>query len=379
MPDLTVAQNLRLTRRRLRARCAQSFARMELDVDFAERARRRAAADAAHARPRARARRASRSCCCSTRSPPRCRPTSPSASSRSCASRRERGRSVLFITHRLNEVIAPCDRATDPARRRRGRRRSCRRKAARSAIVEHMLGAEAARAAAAAVAPDEPSVTPAPAHDDGARRRSRWATLAVGGVCRASRSRSGAGEILGIAALEGQGQDELFAALSGQRSAGRRRDRRQRRARCRRAIRTTRSAPASCSCPPTACTRCCRSARCARTSRRRATTASLAGARSTCATSGGASRRPIDALQIDIARAAPGAPALGRQPAEGDDRALARLRLQRRCSASTRRAASTSARSARSTRSCAGSPTTAPRSSSSRASWPSSRSSATAC
>ena len=39
-------------------------------------------------------------------------------------------------------------------------------------------------------------------------------------------------------------------------------------------------------------------------------------------------REAIDALQIDTRAAPPGAPALGRQPAEGDDRALARLRLQ---------------------------------------------------
>ena len=56
VPDLTVAQNLRLTRHDDRAPCASGCDAMELDVDFAELRRRRAAADAAHARPRARAR-----------------------------------------------------------------------------------------------------------------------------------------------------------------------------------------------------------------------------------------------------------------------------------------------------------------------------------
>ena len=83
-------------------------------------------------------------------------------------------------------------------------------------------------------------------------------------------------------------------------------------------------------------------------------------------------------LQIDTRAAAPGAPAVRRQPAEGDDRALARGGLHRRCCASTRRAASTSARSARSTRCCASSPRRARRSCSSRASCRRSSSSATA-
>ena len=81
VPDLTVAQNLRLTG------ADADAVRRELRRDGPRRrllrARaRRAAAAAADDRPRARARRATRSCCCSTRSPPRCRPTSPSACSR---------------------------------------------------------------------------------------------------------------------------------------------------------------------------------------------------------------------------------------------------------------------------------------------------------
>ena len=98
----------------------------------------------------------------------------------------------------------------------------------------------------------------------GARRRApslEVRDLAVGQRPGRLASRCAPGEILGIAALEGQGQDDLFAALSGAALAGRRRDRRQGGRAARRAIRTTRSAPGSCSFPPTACRRCCRSAR----------------------------------------------------------------------------------------------------------------------
>jgi ribose transport system ATP-binding protein len=123
---------------------------------------------------------------------------------------RDRGRSVLFITHRLKEVIAMCDRATilrdgaDVAT-------IVPQQGGEAAIVEHMLGPEAARAEEAAAAlPDAP-----PEHVEGevALEADDLHAGRVAGVSFALRR----GEILGIAALEGQGQDELFAALSGQR------------------------------------------------------------------------------------------------------------------------------------------------------------------
>ena len=214
------------------------------------------------------------------------------------------------------------------------------------------------------------------------RRRGRGRGSAAAGAARSrsrdlarrqrrttSRSRCTPGEILGIAALEGQGQDELFAVA-------------RRRARAPTAARSSSAGRPFRPRHPYDAIRAgvvlvpgrpaARAAAAAPDSREPRGAAlqphPRAGGRSTCARSAGACASAIDALQIDTRAAAAGAPALRRQPAEGDDRPLARARASTRCSASTRRAASTSARSARSTRCCASSPTTAPRSSSSRAS-----------
>jgi ribose transport system ATP-binding protein len=127
---------------------------------------------------------------------------------------RERGKSVLFITHRLKEVIELCDRATilrdggavatiDP--RERGE----------EAIVDYMLGPEAAEATAEAIERDAAARPPRPEGP---------AALSVQGLTTARLADVSfelhAGEVLGIAALEGQGQDELFDILAGQATAG---------------------------------------------------------------------------------------------------------------------------------------------------------------
>jgi ribose transport system ATP-binding protein len=129
---------------------------------------------------------------------------------------REQGRSVLFITHRLREVIDTCDRATI-LRDGADVGTMVPQEGGEARIVEIMLGPEAARAEALAAeiseaeAPAPPSVEAEP----------------VAAVLEAADLRLGAvqgisfelhpGEVLGIAALEGQGQDELFEALAGQR------------------------------------------------------------------------------------------------------------------------------------------------------------------
>src|SRR5438105_2345542 len=121
------------------------------------------------------------------------------------------GRSVLFITHRLKEVIATCDRATilrdggavatiDP--RERGE----------EAIVEYILGREAAEAVAGAAERDAETVRPPRPEGPAALAVSGLATGRLADVSLDLRS----GEVLGIAALEGQGQNELFDALAGQ-------------------------------------------------------------------------------------------------------------------------------------------------------------------
>jgi ribose transport system ATP-binding protein len=207
VPDLTVGQNLRLTgvaadavRERLRA--------MDLDVDFSERA-----GDVPL--PMLRMLDLARAL---ARDPQLLLLDEITAALPSDLAERvfevmrawrERGRSVLFITHRLAEVIAVCDRATilrdgtDVATivPQEGGERS---------IVDQMLGPEAAAAAADAahgptVAAREPGEVALEVED--------VSVGAVAGISLTLRK----GEVLGIAALEGQGQDDLFAALSGER------------------------------------------------------------------------------------------------------------------------------------------------------------------
>jgi ribose transport system ATP-binding protein len=123
---------------------------------------------------------------------------------------KERGASVLFITHRLKEVIEHCDRATIL---RDGRNVSTLdpRSAGEERIVEQMLGP--------AKTVDEPpeegtGALVTAAQRDGTALEVRGLQLGrVDGLGFALAP----GEILGIAALEGQGQDELFDALAGDR------------------------------------------------------------------------------------------------------------------------------------------------------------------
>jgi ribose transport system ATP-binding protein len=130
---------------------------------------------------------------------------------------RDRGRSVLFISHRLAEVSALCDRASvlrdgytvgtlEP------------KPGEEEKIVELMLGES--RSKLAQEIESAVGESGAPAVEVGAR--SGETTLEVrnlvvgdepGGVSFALR----AGEILGVAALEGQGQDALFDYLAGDR------------------------------------------------------------------------------------------------------------------------------------------------------------------
>jgi ribose transport system ATP-binding protein len=128
---------------------------------------------------------------------------------------REEGRSVLFITHRLKEVIQTCDRATI-LRDGGAVATIVPQEGGEEAIVAHMLGEAAARAAVAAAAED---VTQARVP----RAAGEVAALEVDGLRFAGNAgvsfALAPGEVLGIAALDGQGQDELFDALSGAASA----------------------------------------------------------------------------------------------------------------------------------------------------------------
>jgi ribose transport system ATP-binding protein len=122
---------------------------------------------------------------------------------------RERGNSVIFISHRIAEVAALCDRATvlrdgvsvgvtDAARGSEDR------------IVSLMLGVETVKAGPANAAQ---------------RRMERGAAeepaaLEVRDLCCGHSLKNVSfslrpGEILGVAALEGQGQQELFDCIAG--------------------------------------------------------------------------------------------------------------------------------------------------------------------
>lgn len=120
-------------------------------------------------------------------------------------------RCIIFISHRLIEIAAVCDRATvlregatvgvvdiDAGSEER--------------IVALMLGERAAKteaqmAAKAGGGPAVAATTPRLAARD----------LAVGGRLHDVSFELRAGEVLGVAALEGQGQDELFDILAGAR------------------------------------------------------------------------------------------------------------------------------------------------------------------
>jgi ribose transport system ATP-binding protein len=125
-------------------------------------------------------------------------------------SQADAGRSVIYVSHRFNEIAAICDRATvlrdgmtvgdvkiEPGIEER--------------IVEMMLGG----AVTAAVAEDRPAqlrTTSTP--------RLRVRSLKTGTRLTDVSFDLYKGEVLGVVALEGQGQDELFDVLAGNRKPG---------------------------------------------------------------------------------------------------------------------------------------------------------------
>jgi ribose transport system ATP-binding protein len=131
---------------------------------------------------------------------------------------RDRGRSVLFISHRLAEVTATCDRAS-VLRDGRTVGTLVPRAGEEEKIVELMLG-ETRSQIAAQIAAEVREAEEAPVAEAGAVQLE-VRRLVVGddpeGVSFEVRS----GEILGVAALEGQGQDLLFDFLAGERRPSR--------------------------------------------------------------------------------------------------------------------------------------------------------------
>jgi ribose transport system ATP-binding protein len=126
------------------------------------------------------------------------------------ASHRGTERSVIFISHRMLEVAGLCDRATVL---RDGRTVGVidMAQGAEERIVALMLGpaADAQREAVATTAEARAAATDEPPR---LAVRNLRAGRNLGDVSFELR----AGEVLGVVALEGQGQDELFDVLSGQ-------------------------------------------------------------------------------------------------------------------------------------------------------------------
>ena len=120
-------------------------------------------------------------------------------------------RCIIFISHRLIEIAAVCDRATVL---REGATVGVVdiNEGSEERIVALMLGERAAKSEAqmAAQAGSGPSV-------EATTPRLAARELAVGGRLHDVSFELRAGEVLGVAALEGQGQDELFDILAGAR------------------------------------------------------------------------------------------------------------------------------------------------------------------
>ncbi|TPI17035.1 sugar ABC transporter ATP-binding protein [Mesorhizobium sp. B4-1-3] len=118
------------------------------------------------------------------------------------------GRSVIFISHRFVEISALCDRATvlrdgstvgvvdiEPGVEER--------------IVEMMLGTRIEKTRVAARAANDVGIA------GGGRPRLSVRNLQLGTKLNDVSFDLANGEVAGVFALEGQGQDELFAALAG--------------------------------------------------------------------------------------------------------------------------------------------------------------------
>jgi ribose transport system ATP-binding protein len=130
---------------------------------------------------------------------------------------RASGRSVIFISHRLVEIKALCDRATVL---RDGRTVGVLdvTEGADEKIVDLMLGQVAREPAPAEAIPGAAAARP----EGEIPVRLAVRSLAAGNKLSDVSFDLHPGEVLGVVALEGQGQDELFEVLSGSRrqSAG---------------------------------------------------------------------------------------------------------------------------------------------------------------
>ena len=124
---------------------------------------------------------------------------------------REKGNAVIFISHRMAEVSALCDRATVL---RDGVTAGVTERAhgSEERIVSLMLGAETAKAVASVPSTRTTAQRPVETQTALEVRGLRCSPL-VNDVS----FKLYPGEVLGVAALEGQGQEELFGCIAGSR------------------------------------------------------------------------------------------------------------------------------------------------------------------
>lgn len=120
-------------------------------------------------------------------------------------------RSVLFISHRLGEVLSLCDTATI-LRNGRDVAHLTLEGVDEAELVSAMLGEQLAGAAPAS---DHANADLISAVKDPSDLVLRAEDLNFRGKVNGISFGLGRGEVLGLTALEGQGQDELFALLSG--------------------------------------------------------------------------------------------------------------------------------------------------------------------
>ena len=117
---------------------------------------------------------------------------------------RKDGRAVMFISHRLREVLEHCDHAT-VLRDGRDVAHFVPRDGGERRMVQAMLGSTA----------DVVTFTHTDIDLSGAAPVLEVENLAAGRLLRDVSFSLRRGEVLGVAALEGQGQAELFSALAG--------------------------------------------------------------------------------------------------------------------------------------------------------------------
>lgn len=143
---------------------------------------------------------------------------------------REQGRAAVLITHRLAEVRRICDRATilrdgrnvalfepnSDAAAANGSSTGTMQDVDEHELVEAMLGAEVSDSAAIEAPGSHP---PQQQESPSAPQKISFAAqgLSSGDIVRDVSFELHRGEILGLVALEGQGQERLFSLLSGDR------------------------------------------------------------------------------------------------------------------------------------------------------------------